>query len=84
MTILVNLRAPFFYILALISFPTNMEDPENNPLVPVKTILMLISFTVLLIASFVGKLIWPKYAHPTQDSEYLDPIADIVELEPKN
>ena len=44
---------PLISLPAAFEFPVFEDDPDKNPKVPVKTLLMLISLTTLLVVSFV-------------------------------
>ncbi len=45
---------PMINLPAAFEFPVFEDDPDKNPKVPVKTLLMLISLMTLLIVSFIN------------------------------
>jgi len=63
---------PLINLPAAFEFPVFEDDPDKNPKLPVKTLLMLISLTTLLVVSFVHKR-WIRRSR--QSSEEHQPIA---------
>ena len=46
---------PMINLPSTFQFPIFDQDPDSNPVFPVKTLLMLISLTILLIVSLIQK-----------------------------
>ena len=57
---------PMINLPSSFQFPVFDQDPDSNPVLPVKTLLMLISLAILLIVSFIQK----KFVQRRPSSEH--------------